>query len=114
MGAHFDELAAVAELGFAVYLVYRFEAEDFCGQQQGLGCAVELELDYAVPCKIVEVMETRQRRQDLKIYFETSLDLFCTYVPSFAVGIAHRPYPGIPRLHRWLHLPEYRFQLFCI
>ena len=48
MGAHFDELAAVAELGFAVYLVYRFEAQDFCGQQQGLGCAVELELDWLV------------------------------------------------------------------
>ncbi len=44
----------------------------------------------SVPCKIVEVMETRQRRQDLKIYFETSLDLFCTYVPSFAVGIPER------------------------
>lgn len=44
----------------------------------------------SVPCQILEVQKTVQRRQDLKIYLETELDLFCTYVPSTAVGIPER------------------------
>ena len=44
----------------------------------------------SVPCQIMEVLETTQRRQDLKIYLETNLDLFCTYIPSTAVGIPER------------------------
>ena len=45
LGLHFDELAAVAVVGLAVSLVYGFEAQNSCSQQEGLGCAVELELD---------------------------------------------------------------------
>lgn len=44
----------------------------------------------SVPCTILEVLETQQRRQDLKISLETTLELFCTYVPSFASGIPER------------------------
>ena len=44
----------------------------------------------SVPCQILEVRETTQRRQDLKIYLETALELYCTYVPSTAVGIPER------------------------
>lgn len=44
----------------------------------------------SVPCTILEVLETRQRRQDLKISLETALELYCTYVPSFATGIPER------------------------
>lgn len=44
----------------------------------------------SVPCSIIEIKETTQRRQDLKIYFETNLEMFCSYVPSTAVGIPER------------------------
>ena len=44
----------------------------------------------SVPCRIVEIKETTQRRQDLKIYFETNLEMFCSYVPGTAVGIPER------------------------
>lgn len=41
----------------------------------------------SVPCTILEVLDTQQRRQDLKIPLETTLELVCTYVPSFATHI---------------------------
>lgn len=44
----------------------------------------------SVPCTILEVLETLQRRQDLKISLKTSLELFCTYVPSSTRGIPER------------------------
>ena len=87
MGAHFDELAAVAELGFAVYLVYRFEAEDFCGQQQGLGCAVELELDYGAFGQAVFAHEIDSAGADIAgCGFETLRD---AYGKAWAIGRAH-------------------------
>ncbi len=44
----------------------------------------------SVPCTILEVLETLQRRQDLKITLEANVELSCTYIPSFATGIPQR------------------------
>ena len=44
----------------------------------------------SVPCTIQEVLETQQRRLDLKISLETSLELFCTYIPGSPSGIPER------------------------
>lgn len=44
----------------------------------------------SVPCTILEVLDTLQRRQDLKISLETNLELICSYVPGSAAGIPHR------------------------
>lgn len=45
----------------------------------------------SVPCTILEVLEIQQRRQDLKISLETTLELFCTYVPRSAVTAVRIP-----------------------
>lgn len=44
----------------------------------------------SVPCTILEVLDTQQRRQDLKISLETNLELTCTYVPGSPSNIPMR------------------------
>jgi len=46
----------------------------------------------SVPCEILEVLESQQRRMDLKITLDTSLDLRCNFIPG--------PRAGIPE---WIH-----------
>lgn len=42
----------------------------------------------SVPCEILEVLDTQQRRMDLKISLETTLALSCSFIPG--------PHAGIP------------------